>query len=68
MNRFISELTECILPFLNALRGRDKVEWGAEQSEAFQRLKNYMASKLLVIVPDPKAPLLLYVAAFDHAV
>jgi hypothetical protein len=27
-----------------------------------------MATKLMVIVPDPKAPLLLYVAASDHAV
>jgi hypothetical protein len=27
-----------------------------------------MASKLLVTVPNPKAPLLLYVAASDHAV
>jgi hypothetical protein len=27
-----------------------------------------MASKLLVTVPDTKDPLLLYVAAFDHAV
>jgi len=27
-----------------------------------------MASKLLVTVPDPEASLLLYVAAFDHAV
>ena len=27
-----------------------------------------MATKLLVIVPDPEAPLLLYVAASDHAV
>jgi len=41
---------------------------GPEQSEAFQQLKNYMASKLLVIVPDPEAPLLLYVVASDHAV
>ena len=27
-----------------------------------------MASKLLVTVPDPEAPLLLYVAASDHVV
>jgi hypothetical protein len=27
-----------------------------------------MASKLLVTVPDPEAPLLLYVAASNHAV
>jgi hypothetical protein len=36
--------------------------------EAFERLKNYMATKLSVTVPDPETPLLLYVAAFDHAV
>jgi hypothetical protein len=68
LNRFISKTAEHSLPFFNALRGGDKVEWGPEQSEAFQRLKRYMASKLLVIVPDPKALLLLYVAASDHAV
>jgi hypothetical protein len=44
------------------------VEWGTKKSKAFQRLKNYMANKLLVIVTDPKASLLLYVAASDHAV
>ena len=68
LNKFISKLAKCILPFFKALRGGDKVEWGPEQSEAFHQLKNYMTSKLLVIVLDPKAPLLLYVAASDHAV
>ena len=43
------------------------MECGPEQSEAFQQLKNYMASKLLVTVPNPEAALLLYVAASDHA-
>ena len=41
---------------------------GPEQSEAFQQLKNYMASKLLVTVLDLEAPLLLYVVASDQAV
>ena len=68
MNRFISKSADRSLPFFKALRGGDMVEWGPEQSEAFQQLKNYMASKLLVIVPDPEAPLLLYVVASDHAV
>ena len=67
LNRFISKLAECSLPFFRALRGGDKVEWGQEKLEGFQRLKNYMASKLLVTVPNPEAPLLLYVAASDHA-
>ena len=44
------------------------MEWGLEQSKAFQQLKSYMASELLVIVPDPEAPLLLYVIASDHVV
>ena len=50
------------------MRGGDKVEWGADQSKAFQQLKNYLATRFLVTVLDPEAPLLLYVAAFDHAV
>jgi hypothetical protein len=68
LNRFISKLAECSLPFFKALRGRDKIEWGPEQSEAFRQLKNYMATKLLVTVPDSETPLLLYVGTSDHAV
>ena len=68
LNRFISKLAERNLPFFKALRGRNKVEWGPEQSKAFQQLKNYIVSKLLVTVPDLEAQLLLYVAASDHAV
>jgi len=68
LNRFISKSTERSLPFFKALRGGDKVKWEPEQSEVFQQFKNFMASKLLVTVPDLEMPLLLYVAAFDHAV
>ena len=41
---------------------------GGRTVEGFQQLKSYIASKLLVIVPDPEAPLLLYVVASDHAI
>ena len=44
------------------------MEWGPEQSKAFRQLKNYLATKLIVIVPDLEAPLLLYVAASEHVV
>ena len=44
------------------------MEWRPDQSKAFQQLKNYLATRFLVIVSDPEPPLLLYVAAFDHAV
>jgi len=36
LNRFISKSAERSLPFFKALRGGDKVEWGPEQSKAFQ--------------------------------
>jgi len=68
LDRFISKSVERSLPFFKALRRGDKVEWGPEQSKAFQQLKNYLATKLMVTVPDLEAPLLLYVAASDHAV
>jgi hypothetical protein len=35
LNRFISKSAERSLPFLKALRGKGKVEWGPEQSKAF---------------------------------
>jgi hypothetical protein len=35
---------------------------------ARRQLKSYMATKLIVTIPDLKAPLLLYVAASDHAI
>ena len=68
LNKFISKLAECSLPLFKALRGGDKLDWGPEQSRACQQLKNYLSTKLMVIVPDPEAPLLLYVVASDHAV
>jgi hypothetical protein len=68
LNRFISKSAERSLPFFKALRGGDEVEWRPELSKAFRQLKNYMATKLMVTTPDPEAPLLLYIAASDHAV
>jgi len=68
LNRFISKSVECNLPFFKALRGEDKVEWGPDQSKAFQQLTNYLATRLLVTVLDSEAPLLLYVAASDHVI
>ena len=68
LNRFISRSAERSLPFFKVLRGGDKTEWGPEQSEAFRQLKSYIATNLVVIVPEPDTPLLLYVAASEHAV
>jgi hypothetical protein len=42
LNRFISKLSKCNMPFFTILRGSAKVEWGAEQQKAFDDLKNYL--------------------------
>jgi hypothetical protein len=42
LNRFISKLAECSLPFFAILRGSTNVEWGAEQQKAFDDLKSYL--------------------------
>ena len=68
LSRFISKSAERSLPFFKALRGGDKVEWGPEQPKDFQQLKNYLATRLMVTVPDLEAPLLLYIVASDHVV
>ena len=65
LNRFISKSAECSLPFFQALRGGDNFEWGPKQSEAFHNLKEYLASSLVVSIPESESQLLLYVAAFD---
>ena len=41
---------------------------GARLVEGLPTAQNYLATRLLVTVPDSEAPLLLYVAASDHAV
>jgi hypothetical protein len=68
LSRFISKSAEHRLPFFKGLRGGDKVQWGLEQSKAFQQLENYLATRLMVTVPDLEAPLLLYIVAYYHAI
>jgi len=68
LNKFISTSAERSLSFFKVLRGGDKTEWGPEQSEAFRQLKSYITTNLVVTVPEPDTPLLLYVAASKHTV
>jgi hypothetical protein len=38
----MAKLAEQTLPFLKVLRGSDTFEWGSEQQEAFDALKDYI--------------------------
>jgi hypothetical protein len=42
LNRFMTKIAEQSLPFFKVLRGSDTFEWGPEQQEAFEALKEYI--------------------------
>jgi hypothetical protein len=68
LNRFISRSAERSLPFFKALKGKETIEWGPEQSKAFAELKEYIEKMAILSPPSPSEPLLLYVAASKAAV
>jgi hypothetical protein len=43
-------------------------QWGVEQQQAFEDLRNYLEETAVMSKPSPKAELLLYIAATDTAV
>jgi hypothetical protein len=68
LNQFISKLAEHSLPFFTILRGSIKIEWGAEQQEAFESLKSYLKKLPTLSSPEKRQPLILYVSATHAAV
>jgi hypothetical protein len=50
------------------LRANTTFQWGAEQQQAFEDLRNYLEEAAVMSKPSPKADLLLYNAATDTAV
>jgi hypothetical protein len=63
LNRFMAKLAERSLPFFKVLRGSDTFEWGSEQQEAFDALKDYIQNLPTLASPQPGRPLILYVLA-----
>jgi hypothetical protein len=68
LNRFISKAAVRSLPFFKVLRANSIFQWGAEQQQAFEDLRNYLEEAAIMSKPSPKAELLLYIAATNTAV
>jgi hypothetical protein len=68
LNRFMAKIAEWSLPFFKVLRGSGTFEWGLEQQEAFEALKEYTHKLLTLASPQPDQPLVLYVLAMHTAI
>jgi hypothetical protein len=68
LNIFIFKAAEGSLPFFKVLRANTIFQWGAEQQQAFEDMRNYLEEAAVVSKPSPKADLLLYITATDKAV
>jgi len=62
LNRFISRSAETGLPFFRILQSSDHFEWGHEQQQAFDELKQYLTKLTTLSKPSPSATLMLYLA------
>jgi ribonuclease HI len=64
VRRFISNLSQKVLPFYPMLRVKNgqKFVWGDEQQKAFNEIKEYMKEPPLLVPPQLNKPFKLYVA------
>jgi hypothetical protein len=65
VRRFISNLSQKVLPFSPLLRIKKdhKFVWGDEQQKAFDEIKQYMNEPPVLVPPQLNKPFNLYVAA-----
>jgi hypothetical protein len=68
LNQFIAKLAKRSLPFFKVLRGSSSFEWGSEQQEAFDALKDHIQKLPTLASPQPDQPLILYVSATHTSV
>jgi hypothetical protein len=65
VRRFISNLSQKVLPFSSLLRIKkdQKFVWGDKQQKAFDEIKQYMKEPSVLVPPQLNKPFKLYVAA-----
>jgi hypothetical protein len=68
LSRFISRLAEGALPFFKLLRKSRPFAWTEEAEQAFQELKQHIASLPILVAPELGEPLYLYIVAAAEAI
>jgi hypothetical protein len=70
LRRFISNLASKVESFLPLIRLKHEGEfmWGAEQREAFEKIKQYLTSPPVLKAPKAGEAFRLYIAAQEHVI
>jgi dsDNA-binding SOS-regulon protein len=69
LSRFVARLGEKALPFYALMKkSDDKFEWTEEADTAFAQLKKVLSTPPVLVAPNKKEPLLLYIAATHQVV
>jgi ribonuclease HI len=69
LSRFVPRLGEKALPFYALMKkSDDKFEWTEEADVAFAQLKKVLSTPPVLVAPNEKEPLLLYIAATHQVV
>jgi hypothetical protein len=64
LSRFVTRLGEKVLPFYALMKkSDDKFKWTEEADAAFAQLKKVLSTPPVLVAPNEKEPLLLYIAA-----
>jgi hypothetical protein len=68
LSRFISKLDEKALPFYQLLRKTNNFTWIEEAHATFDDLKHHLSTSLVLVTPQEKESMLLYIAATNQVV
>jgi hypothetical protein len=69
LSQFVARLGEKALPFYALMKkSADKFEWTEEADVAFTQLKKVLSTPPVLVTPNEKEPLLLYITATHQVV
>jgi hypothetical protein len=70
LRRFIANLSDKLIPFSPILQLKDEAEfaWGAKQQVAFDQIKYYLSTPLVLRAPKSGEPFWLYIAAQEDVI
>ncbi|XP_070034938.1 uncharacterized protein [Nicotiana tomentosiformis] len=67
INRFIAQFTVIYVPIFKLLKKDASTKWTEECQKAFNKIKEYLSNPPVLVPPEPRKPLLLYLSVLDNA-